>query len=371
MSTIYKHAHFLPDAFGHGGSKRTAQINELLADAGLPFNDADFGFAEKSTNKAALLLKGARHQKKIGGDLKRTYAIGRYRQLFESFVKKNKPGLFIWESTTEYFLLLAEILHNHNIPLIGLPHNLESLVPGAASVLSNKTSPDWMFEEVKYLKYCQKVFTISREEAWLLSVMGVNASYLPYYPAREAEKFLLDIRSERELHKKLAPNKDLLLLGTFYNNPTAEGYIELIGQLKSYKDITLHVAGYGSERIKDIFSESNVHIYGSVTPSELKKLIIKCDCALIRQQSTGGALTRIPELLIAGIPVIANVHAARSYFDLKGLKVYYSYPELLDMLNDESYEMPPAPERPVELKLFMDYVGTENKKRLSPELKTN
>jgi len=363
MHGIYKHAHFLPDEFGHGGNKRTAQINELLTDAGMLFHEAAFDITERSRNKALLFFKGLSYQKRINTHLKRTYATGRYLDLFERFIKKNKPDLFIWESTTEYFLLLAEILHAYNIPLIAFPHNLESLVPGAESVLSNKTSPDWLQEEIKYLKYCKKVFTISREEAWLLSVAGVDASYLPYYPPRATENFFLDIRAERERNKNAARNKDLLLLGTFHNTPTARGYIGLIEQLKEYKHLNLHIAGYGSESINAAFNEDNVHVYGSVDTAELKRLMIKCDCALICQQPTSGALTRIPELLVGGIPVIANIPAARSYYDMDGLTLYHNRSDLLDILNGKRHEMPAVPKRPAELEWFADDISFVYKKR--------
>jgi hypothetical protein len=138
MSQIYKHSHFLPDAFGHGGSKRTAQINQLLNDAGITYNEANFSNDAFYKNKLSVYFKGLQYTKSLKAGLKNNYTIGRYLKLFEDFVNTQKPRLFIWESTVGYNLLLAEILYKKNIPLIALPHNIESLVTGSESVFFKK-----------------------------------------------------------------------------------------------------------------------------------------------------------------------------------------------------------------------------------------
>ena len=125
MSSIYKHSHFLPDAFGHGGSKRTAQINQLLSDAGIIYNEANLSNNAIYKNKFSVYFKGLEYTKNIRAGLKNNYAIGRYLKLFEDFVDQQQPQLFIWESTISYNLLIAEILYKKKIPVIALPHNIE------------------------------------------------------------------------------------------------------------------------------------------------------------------------------------------------------------------------------------------------------
>ena len=58
-----------------------------------------------------------------------------------------------------------------------------------------------------------------------------------------------------------------------------------------------------------------------------------------------GFLTRIPDMLVAGIPVIVNQIAARSTSGYSG--VYsYQYPEELNLWLDKELPMPSLPEKP-------------------------
>lgn len=356
MLNILKHSHFSADPFGHGGSKRTAQINGLLTDAGIVFSEADFETGAITKNKALFYLRGLIHNRDITIPLKNNYATGRYLRIFEDFVDREQPDLFLLEATSEYYLLLAEVLVKNNVPVIGLPHNLESLASGSKNIFSHKRAPFWLFDELNYLRLCQKNFTISSEESWLLSCTGLAAEHLPYYPARQAEEFLLNIRErKRHTEKKENGRVSVLLLGTFYNKPTADGYIELIQAIKKYADLEIIVAGHGSEQLKAIFSAKNVRVLGAVSNDRLAELIISCDYAVIQQQPSSGALTRIPELLLAGIPVLANEHAARSSSGLKGIKVYRSYPQLLEQLYSPLPSVPVI-ERPVAENILADYI---------------
>jgi glycosyltransferase involved in cell wall biosynthesis len=361
---IYKHSHFLPDGNGHGGTRRTAQINELLDDAGIAYQEVEMEGAAAGLRKGLYYLKGLLYQKRIGIRLKNDYAIGRYLALFERFVKSGKPDVFIQESTGGHHLLLSRVLKENHIPAVALPHNLESLVSGTQSVLSGRISPGWLAEEVKYLSYYDHLFTISREEAWLLSNFGLPATCLPYYPVRQTERFLTSLRYQRgRLGKTPGARKEVLLLGTFYNLPTAEGYIELIRQIGQTGRVIIHVAGYGSEQLEKVFNSEHIHIWGSVDNEKLAALIIQCDCAIVHQQPSSGALTRIIEMLIAGLPVLANIHAARSHFDYcGGLMIYESYSQLFELLQNDM-PVPAMPDRPSEEVFFVEYIRSMIERR--------
>ena len=354
---IYKHSHFSANQFGHGGEKRTAQINEILNDAGIVYNEAQFSLFSPPTKTYLSYFRGLNYTKNFKTNPKKNYAIGRYLRQFNSFVKKTKPSFFIWESTVEYNLLLAEILKKFNIPFISVPHNIESLVKDSRSTFSNKKSPDWLPEEIRYLSYSNKTFTISTEEQWLLSLHGINAGYLPYYPTKQLVTQLLSIRQKREAINRVSTRKkQILILGTFHNRATYNGYFDLINNIKNYKNIQINVVGYGSESLKDIFTESQIRVWGEVNNELLADIMIQCDYAIIQQEPTSGALTRIPELLIAGIPVIANSAASRNCSDYKGVTVYFSRNELLDLINSDNLITPPFFDRPIEEARFADYI---------------
>lgn len=358
MPGIYKHSHFKSDIWGHGGSKRSAQIDQLLLNAGLVFTEANFNAYAPAAKNMLYYFKGLNFSGNISNSFKNNYAIGRYLKMFETFIKQYRPDYFIWESTNEFNLVLAEVLHRFSIPFIAIPHNIESLVKGGTSVLSQKESPCWLIEELKYFKRANHVFTISREEQWLLSTHNIQASYLPYYPPAELKNFLLNIRDTRiaDRANNQQRKKQVLLLGTFYNAPTCNGYIQLINQIKHLAGIEINVAGFGSEQLQKIFSQKNIKIWGSVNTTQLHQLLTNCDQALIHQEPTSGALTRIPELLLAGIPVLANSMAARSYSDLDGITVYNEVNELTDHLCNASFPLPQLLLQPAEEKLFTQYI---------------
>ena len=122
------------------------------------------------------------------------------------------------------------------------------------------------------------------------------------------------------------------------------------------KNIQINIVGYGSESLKDIFAEKQIRVWGEVNNELLADIMIQCDYAIIQQEPTSGALTRIPELLIAGIPIIANNAASRSCSDYKGVTVYSSCNELLDLINSDNLVIPPFFDRPKEEEIFADYI---------------
>lgn len=358
MAGIYKHSHFKDDIWGHGGNKRTAQINQLLLNAGIGFTEADFLHYAPPAKNILHYFKGLKFSGNIKNSLKNNYAIGRYLKQFEDFIKDNRPDYFIWESTNEFNLILAEVLYNFQIPFVALPHNIESLVQGTNSIFSQKASPYWLAEELNYLNYATHVFTISREEQWLLSTHQIPASYLPYYPPGELKSALLNIREKRSEYQinDQQQHKQLLLLGTFYNAPTCNGYIYLINQIKHLNNVEINVVGSGSEHLQKTFPQKNIKIWGTVSTQQLHQLLITCDQALIHQEPTSGALTRIPELLMAGVPILANTAAARSYYDLKGIEVYDTTDQLIGLMNADRKPMPSLLQKPIEEEHFIKYL---------------
>ena len=87
---------------------------------------------------------------------------------------------FLWENTQD--LPSLYMMKAAGAKIIAYPHNLESLVPTQVDLTTHKQSPYWLYEEVKRLKLCDEVYTISKEETWLLQLFGINAKYFPYYP---------------------------------------------------------------------------------------------------------------------------------------------------------------------------------------------
>lgn len=359
--SIYTHSHFEPDEFSNGGCKRTAQIREILNKNNIPFKIADFEPYKPKPRSLSSYIRGVAYNKRPRLNLRNDHNTGAYIKAFERFIDENEPSLFIWESLANQHFLLGNELYKRKIPFIALPHNLESLLIDNHSFTSNVNSPNWFTEELKYLRYPNKVFTISLEERWLLSIYGIEVDYLPYYPTIAVNAYLLNIRAEREKNKKSGTTKKILLLGTFYNKPTMQGYVDLLSQSEKFKDIIFNVAGFGSEILKS-YNSSNIKIWGSVDTTLLRELLIENDIVILNQPPTSGSLTKIPELLIAGIPIAANHNASRSFYGVNGMHTYHNYQELIDLIHAISPATPDIPAPPVAAeKRFVDYIKTINR----------
>jgi hypothetical protein len=206
-------------------------------------------------------------------------------------------------------------------------------------------APKWLDEEIHSLALCDKVFAISREDQWLLRLHGITAAYLPYFPPRVVVNTMLKIRKERS---KTNFGRHFLLLGTAANRPTFSGMADRLEfffkNAESYD--TLHVAGYGTELLRAFLpSSEKIILHGAIDNLLLHSLLSTVRAAIIHQVPTSGALTRISELLIAGVPVFANIDAGRSYFGAAGVHVYENDEQLLEMLSGimEAFSAPAEP----------------------------
>ncbi len=330
MKKIICHTKFALNPFADGGSKRSVQIREILADNGLEYEDDSFELP-KGTPKPQLVRWALRAMKfirksypekirSLGAyiDLIRYYAL-RIPIVFDKY--QHQDVVFLWENTNDRKLLYLLKATGH--PVLGVPHNLESLVSSqSASALG---------EEVENLRCCDAVFAISREETWLLRLLNINAFYLPYYPPKMVQFFLLSIR-EKRMRKEHKNNKSFLLLGSASNAPTREGMQMLIDYAdRADVSFQLHVAGYRTQLLCNP-NNPNIVFHGTVSNENLERLLVETDAVLIYQPPTTGALTRVPEVLMAGLPVFANFDAARNCHNLEDVHQYGSFEELFELL---------------------------------------
>lgn len=334
MKQLICNTKFKLDPFSDGGSKRSVQIREVLERNSIPYvNDA---FILPKNVSIVQLAKWAlraiefirRHYpKKAVKSLTRYIWLVKYYALRIPIVLdkyKDQDVDFLWENTNDRDMLYLLKATGHRV--IGMPHNIESLVSGKS--VTN------LGAEVANLRHCDAIFTISKEETWLLRLLGVNAHYLPYYPPHAAESFFLSIRRVRE-QRVPKSSKVFTLLGSATNTPTRTGMQALV-DFATTQDLPfkLIVAGYGTESLNPV-TNSQIVFRGTLSNYELEKLLIDIDGIVIYQPPTTGALTRIPEMLLAGIPVYANFNAARNYFGITGIEQYNTFEELFEMLKTQ------------------------------------
>ena len=331
MKQLVCYTKFKLDPFSDGGSKRSVQIRELLQERGISYIDDSFTLP-KNASKCQLSRWAFRAISFIHRHYpERIKSFSKYLTLIKYYALRIPVVLdrytdrdvgFLWENTNDRDMLFLLKATGHRV--IGLPHNIESLV--------HSKSTKALEEEVNILRNCDAVFAISKEETWLLRLLGIDAHYLPYYPPKEVESFLSSIRQKRELHLPHS-RKVYSLLGSATNIPTRSGMQALI-DFAATKELPfdLLVAGYGTESLKKV-SHPNISFLGTLSTEELEKMLIDIDGVIIYQPPTTGALTRIPEMLLAGIPIFANFDAARNYFGVSGITRYTSFNDLIDRLN--------------------------------------
>lgn len=330
MKRLICNTKFRLDAFGDGGSKRSVQIRSVLSDNDIAYEEESF-----------LLPKGVPVCNLIKWSFRAIGFLRKYYPLkvkrFSEYIKlikyyalripvvydryKNQEVVFLWENTTDKNLLY--LMRATGNKVIGLPHNVESLVlNGTTGALAS---------EVENLKLCDAVFVISKEETWLLRLLGIKADYFPYYPVKDSASFLLSVRKKRE-GRQTGPNKRFLLLGSATNRPTRIGmqtFLDYLGTVSS--SFQLYVAGYGTESLC-IPETTNIIFQGAISNDLLYRDLCEIDAVLVYQPPTTGALTRIIEMLVAGIPVFVNFDGARNYYNMEGVFIYYSFEHLYTML---------------------------------------
>ena len=366
---------FDSDAAGNGAEKRTAQIGEILKKAGI-----EYVIINKTSNIKISLFYVLLNAIPTFIILKKSIPLSRFkgikcilRHVREYLItKKNlhpvlnsESKVFLWECTRSENFFIPLLAKRYGKHLISLPHNLESLVPNQSSSISLKKSPNWFDEEISYLSKCDMSFCISREETLLLKLFGIGSFYLPYYPTEEIVQYLLKIREKRaEKFPENNSKKKILMIGSANNQPTRIGMIDRINffKEKNIKNIYLVVAGFYTETLFNVTElPDNIIILGSLNNEELEEELINSDAILIHQPASTGALTRIPEMLIAGIPVILNIESARSYYNISGLHIYENDNILLNLLRINSFLIPILPERPiVEEQVFINIIKNKD-----------
>ncbi len=341
----------------NGGDHRSAQICELLAKGG---DKVEVIERSKPARRSITLIWYTVLRLLMFLQLPSRFprGWGVFAADFQTFRQQLAPQgpieCLIFEATTEH--KTCEILKRNTKRLIIVPQNLESL--GAQRTTEITTNLERLKNEIAGYATADDIFTISEDERWMLQLFGIDAKCLPYYPPQDVRTRLERIRSTREA---LTSVEGFLVLGTMGNPPTREGILELIEWLCGYGDKCklpkISIAGNLTDSLK---SQKNlrpeIQILGRLTNDDLDGIRSSCRGIIVHQRVTTGSITRIPESLLAGIPVLANENAARGYSQVPGVYQYRDREELISLLN-QNFPRPPIPPRPVyEENIFLESV---------------
>jgi len=332
-----------------GGQRRTLQVVTLAQRAGFDVAHVSMlslpGFRNRVFNGLAATFRcrlSVRPSLEVLREL--GIAVLGYRHQLQ---KAHDPRLVLWETTRDAGIVVPMVASEYGLAVVAFPQNLESLVPGQADRVVNSDSVAKALEiELTQLAKADLVVCISREEQWLLNAFGIEADFLPYFPTTEIESGLLAVR---RMKLDVTPRR-LLVLGSAGNPPSRQGLLQLIQRLLRLRGRfphEIHVAGNETHVLRQQLDVGSIKFHGRVELNRLYELMAASDVAVVFQARGSGALTRIPELLLAGIPVICNPHAARSAQHYDGVEIYETDDELVSLLNRKA-PTPCAPTRPVQ-----------------------
>lgn len=335
ITNIYILRQFVPKSDGDGGSKRTYQIQYLLTQwlqnqpqlQLVPIEIARRGRKLNTWLRYLLFRLGVNFRSTIYSYFfqKQSLVNGYYCFLALQNIPAN--AIVIWENVYPDYYFIAKAF---SYKLIALPHNLEALVPNqhlsgfSKDVFANTKT------ELSVLKACSVSATISYEEHWLQSLHGINSSYLPYFPVGEIAQNCLNVSINRSTANSTSYN--VLINGSATNPPTLAGMTALLKFLQQApSNITYHVCGFGTEQLTE-FQSRHIKVLGSVTQEQLNKLYSMANVAIVNQGFSTGVLTKIPELIAMGIPVLACEGSSRSFYGYTAVYTYQNFTHLLQLL---------------------------------------
>lgn len=349
-SAAVHYGRFLTTEVRHGGTRRTQQLREILERRGARVINLPLA-SERRTSLGARAMGAARGiAVSPFSELRRVRRpAGLYHRAMADLALSAAPAALpvVWEGGPGEAFYGGWAAHRNGHRVVAVPQNFDALTPGMASSWTGHRSPDWFEEELNELRHADAIFVLSSNDRWLLSLYGLDSDVLPYHPPADVEEGLLELRRERSARSQ--PTAVVLALGTLGSEPTARGFHELYRMLTTPETRStarsLVVAGFGTEQLRSDFERVGARVLGSLSEADLRSQQLDARALLVHYVPTPGALTRIPEALIAGIPVIANRHAARGYESLAGIHVYDGPDELVQLVATD-LPMPPIPPRP-------------------------
>ena len=332
---------------GDGGARREAQLIELLAPLGFEFiSVAGSPFTTGAWSAADRLylryLRRLSPESRCWHPLYTGYITGIQavaRRWAGELRHAPKPRLALVDDPL-FLVPLVRRLHRIGVPVVALCQNIESL---SAAQVEPAAQLSLLDRELGLLQRCALTVTISREETVLLRNLGVAVHHLPFAPAAPDRVALLGVRERRGETAKT----DYLMLGSAANKVTADGMRRLIGFWESSPDLPagdrLLVAGYDTDKYLSGGDSARVMRLGALSGPALSDRLASVKALICHQDQGAGALTRIPEAIIAGVPVVASRHAARSHEGLPGLATYGALRDLPRVLRDLAPGVPPLP----------------------------
>lgn len=332
---------------GHGGRHRSLQLREIVEEAGL--EPVVMPVAPEVSNAACYVegLKAMlRHRVPPGRGWRWIRRWGRNQMRFRHALSSGKDfRMLFWENTRPVGYLSPLFGREAGLPVYAVPQNIEALAEGKPALKPSDYPLAEVCAEMAAVRLADYVETICQAEQWFMAHHGIAAGFLPYYPPAPVREQMLKVRQQR---MEQPDSGRLLIMGTTTNPPTRQGMMMLLKVLSKVQAADapdVDIIGTGTEALRVEFGHPRLHFHGRVSAEKLDSLLAGAKATLIHQPLATGALTRVAELLMAGVPVIANPVAARSTGHHTGVHVYEDEAGLLS-LSASHLPMPSIPSVP-------------------------
>jgi len=316
--------HKVPAPVGHGGHHRAYQIRRDLEDAlgaenvlvaDNPWNHQprpglrNLPFRVRRTVAAYMEnpLKLISRTKFRSG----LYSLPPFHSYYEALVNGIEgPAVSIIEHAA--FSALLPINARHEIPTVACIQNL------AAFDMSDHLGGRWamrakaldLANELEVLARCDGRLYISRVEAGFMGSLGLSGSFYPYLPVGEVKRRLERVREARA--RGSIDRGLFLLLGTVGPVIRRASFVRFLENARRGlpRGVRLVVAGlYTETLVPPGESHPNVEVRGWLEEDELHALLARVAAVVVPHHQGFGALTRVPELSCAGVPVLVSRNA--------------------------------------------------------------
>jgi len=374
---IFVVSYFAPAVVGHGGLHRTFQVEHdaraLVGDSGVASISLEAwrqalpqqqpGSRQRAAGVVVRKWRGLERRfrswrsrlKFVSENPFNVFPVGRYPTAipfsttmsvepefvshYAQLVSKDaRPTVCIVEHAVfgDIVALNAEL----GIPTISAFQNLEALDATSFDWRRRKTVYKVMTDlgnELRLMALCAERLAISKVEAGFIGGLGLDCQYYPYLPVGPIRENLYATRQ----HRAEYPSEPglILLLGSAQHGVTGESMRWFAGNaLEHGLPQGVRVVAVGGDTDKLLPSGKSVpglELRGWLDQAELDSLLARAAAAVIPQRLGFGALTRLPELACAGLPVITFSHPAYALNPPPGLRtVSQDWDELCAAMND-------------------------------------
>jgi hypothetical protein len=231
------------------------------------------------------------------------------------------PGLCVVEHPS--FARLSDINRRRGIATIVCPQNIESFDQAACRDdprAAERAAPEFG-AEYRLLAGCDARLFMSGAEAQVFEGLGLPAEIYGYLPVGQVRHACLRL-AERRRGRQQAGGP-LIVLGSGGHQTTRRSLEWFVANAASRglpADAAVTVVGSSTEELLPVgHAVTGLELRGWAEQQALEHLLEHAAAVLVPQQTGFGTLTKLPELLLAGIPVIASRHALRAYGTLPGV----------------------------------------------------